>query len=57
MTDHHQHRLTVVAKQLIAIGDHHLEQVGKELTEMVERLDNTSTAFGMEISAEKTKNS
>ena len=27
----------------------------KELTEMVERPDNTSTAFGMEISAEKTK--
>ena len=55
MTDQHQHRLTVVAKQLIAIGDHHLEQVGKELTEMVERLDNKSTPFGKEISAEKTK--
>ena len=27
----------------------------KELADLMERLDNTSTAFGMQINAEKTK--
>ena len=32
-----------------------LAEEGKELAKLVERIDKASTAYGMEISAEKTK--